>query len=511
MKFLSLCSGIGGFDWGVMLAGHQLIGYAECDTECKKCKTYTQHSNHPTKPFYTICNLCGHEKNQPTHKSFSILHDPERRLWNAYDIRSVSDDAIRRLGESTGGGVQLIVGGFPCQAFSIAGKREGFRDATRGTLVYEIFRFASILRPRNLLLENVEGLLNHDGGKTFETILSALDELGYDAEWQVHNSSAYVPQNRERVFIVGHLRGISSRKVFPFGRENSNSVEVIGRVDIKADDYCKRVYSTEGLSPCLPTMQGGSQEPKIMVAGQLNDDTGGTGKIYDPAGIAPTQLAQHGNAVTKVLVTNQNDQLKIREISTCLDANYYKGLDCHQMRTGVMEAILCVNPRKKDGSQTYQQDRVYNPAGMLPALTAQFAERMNVVEPRAVLTPDREEKRQNERRFKEPGEPCFTLTAQDKHGVYDGYRIRKLTPLECFRLQSYPDEWYVTLKLYNHLELIPLIDMSVNNITYQTLLLIQERGIKEGMSDSQLYKMAGNGVTSLVAWDISRRFEEAIE
>ncbi len=112
----------------------------------------------------------------------------------------------------------LLVGGFPCQAFSIAGKRRGFED-TRGTLFFEIARIAKHKRPRYLLLENVAGLLSHNKGDTFETILATLDELGYDAEWEVLNSKNFgVPQNRERVFIVGHLRGHGSRKIFPLGQ-----------------------------------------------------------------------------------------------------------------------------------------------------------------------------------------------------------------------------------------------------------------------------------------------------
>lgn len=109
----------------------------------------------------------------------------------------------------------LLCGGFPCQAFSVAGKRRGFDD-TRGTLFFEMCRIAKAKRPRLLLLENVKGLLSHAGGVTFRTILATLDELGYDAEWQVCNSKDFgVPQNRERVFIVGHLRGAPRPEVFP--------------------------------------------------------------------------------------------------------------------------------------------------------------------------------------------------------------------------------------------------------------------------------------------------------
>ena len=88
----------------------------------------------------------------------------------------------------------LLCGGFPCQAFSLAGRRKGFDDA-RGTLFFEIARLAAAKRPAYLLLENVPGLLNHDGGRTFATILHTLDRLGYGLEWQVLNSKDFgVPQ-----------------------------------------------------------------------------------------------------------------------------------------------------------------------------------------------------------------------------------------------------------------------------------------------------------------------------
>ena len=116
----------------------------------------------------------------------------------------------------------VLTAGFPCQAFSIAGKRRGFED-TRGSLFFEIARIAKEKRPRYLLLENVKGLLNHDFGNTFRIIISTLDEMGYDAEWQVLNSKYFVPQNRERIFIVGHLRGERTRKIFPLGESNERN------------------------------------------------------------------------------------------------------------------------------------------------------------------------------------------------------------------------------------------------------------------------------------------------
>ncbi len=109
----------------------------------------------------------------------------------------------------------LLVGGFPCQAFSVAGKRAGFSD-TRGTLFFDIARILKEKQPRHLVLENVKGLLSHDSGRTFTTIIGVLTDLGYLVEWQVLNSKDFgVPQNRERVIIVGHLGNKCGRKVFP--------------------------------------------------------------------------------------------------------------------------------------------------------------------------------------------------------------------------------------------------------------------------------------------------------
>ena len=120
---------------------------------------------------------------------------------------------------------ELLVGGFPCQAFSIAGKRKGFED-TRGTLFHDIVRILKVKRPRNILLENVKGLLNHDGGRTFATILASLSELGYVIQWMVFNSKFFgVPQNRERVFIIGSLRGEPIPEILPLGESDRRDNE----------------------------------------------------------------------------------------------------------------------------------------------------------------------------------------------------------------------------------------------------------------------------------------------
>lgn len=123
----------------------------------------------------------------------------------------------------------LLVGGFPCQAFSVAGTRRGFDDR-RGILFFEIARIVRQKCPRLLLLENVKGLLSSSNGATFHTIITTLHELGYDSQWQVLNSKNHdVPQHRERVFIVAHFRGTRRPEVFPFTGESGGNCMLIGR------------------------------------------------------------------------------------------------------------------------------------------------------------------------------------------------------------------------------------------------------------------------------------------
>ncbi|MGC7931269.1 DNA cytosine methyltransferase [Lysinibacillus sp. VIII_CA] len=359
MKFLDLFAGVGGFRFGMEAAGHECVGFVEIDKYARK--------------------------------SYEAIHNTKGE-WTAHDITSVTDDDIRGLRDR--GPIDIICGGFPCQAFSVAGKRKGFDD-TRGTLFFEIARFANIIRPQYLFLENVKGLLNHDGGITFEVILRTLDELGYDAEWQVLNSKDFgVPQNRERVFIIGHLRGRSTRKVFPIRGTSSeaNSIDIIAHR--KGYRRNTQVFNPTGITETLDTGQGGGRgHYTVSKVGNVNPSGNGmNGQVYSCDGLSPT------------LTTNKGEGLKI-------------------------------------------------------------------VQP--VLTPDRAEKRQNGRRFKNDGEPMFTLTAQDRHGFYDGNRIRKLTPRECWRLQSYPDWAFDKAAAVN--------------------------------SDSQLYKQAGNGVTANVIEAIAEK------
>lgn len=328
----------------------------------------------------------------------------------------------------------MLCGGFPCQAFSIAGKRRGFED-TRGTMFFEVARILEAKRPKLVFLENVKGLLNHNKGETFKVILQTLEELGYRTQWMVLNSKFFgVPQNRERVFIIGSLRGESRPEILPF-REIS---EILNEKN-EGEFWEKRICST------IDSRYGSLRS---------------SGETY------------------MIDVYNK----KLRDESPCLSEPHHNSIRVlHNIYGGFGEGI-----QESDISPTL---RTPKGGGHLPMIAI------------PVLTSDREEKRQNGRRFKEDGEPSFTLTKTDIHGVMmiansvtpDAYlasgqrkrddngkailtsmherRIRKLTPKECERLQGFPDNW------------------------------------TEGFSDTQRYKMMGNAVTVNVIRAIAEKLK----
>lgn len=340
MKFLDLFAGIGGFRLGLESAGHECVGFCEIDKFARA--------------------------------SYKAIHNTEGEI-ELHDITQVSDEEWRKFR----GTVDIICGGFPCQAFSIAGKRKGFLDETRGTLFFEIARAAKEIKPPLLFLENVKGLLSHDKGRTFRTILSTLDELGYDAEWQILNSKDFgVPQNRERVFIIGHLRGTGGRPVFPIfgknGTTNQANIKQIGNINnstsFGGNPQTGRIYDIEGISPTLNTMQGGGREPKVMVI----DDQGRKNKKISPKQDVPTLRAQsHG------------DEPKV---------------------------AICQGTKKG-----------YALAGVGDYINLDFPTSKT-------------------RRGRVGRQVANTLLTSGNQGVVtENLKIRKLTPRECWRLQAFPD------------------------------------------------------------------------
>jgi len=298
-----------------------------------------------------------------------------------------------------------------CQAFSIAGKRRGFED-TRGTLFFEIARIARAKRPTHLLLENVKGLLNHDGGRTFETILKTLDELGYDVEWQVLNSKDFgVPQNRERVFIVGHLRGRSRPKVFPIRESDKVYYEPPKAKKTTHEDSIKKEVALCMLARQQYNLHGTFiAEPvnQTVQVGHVGKTDCQGNRVYSPEGVAPTLCANGGGRGAKtglyLVYDPYNQSIKGDNVVGTLRTNYSNG------NSWIIE---CNN----DTSE-------------------------------------------------------ISLTELPK-----GFRIRRLTPLECFRLQGFPDDIYYKAK-------------------------------ELGISDTQLYKMTGNAVTVQVVQTIARKLKK---
>jgi DNA (cytosine-5)-methyltransferase 1 len=249
IRVADLFGGIGGFRLGLEKASKRFKTVWYCDKDKYAVQTY--------------------------NKNF-------KEQWKPTDITKVSETDIPDF--------DLLCAGFPCQSFSIAGKRLGFGD-TRGTLFFEIARILQQKQPPLVLLENVKGLLSHDEGKTFETIINTMDEIGFSIEWQVHNSKYFgVPQNRERVFIIGHLRTkrLCGREVFPLrqGYQELGVCDEQGRWDASETKPASAVTTREGQRyennfVMLHNVYGGvhSLQPRSPDRPSLKYSSGGSGHL----------------------------------------------------------------------------------------------------------------------------------------------------------------------------------------------------------------------------------------
>ena len=326
MKFIDWFAGIGGFRKGMELAGHECVGFCEFDK-------YAVMS-------YTAMHLC--TKEQLEYLSTLPLKERQKEIlkeeyrngeWYADDVHRVYAGDIPRA--------DCWCFGFPGQDISVSGKQLGFQG-NRSSLFFRIMYLLGQLseesKPTLLFIENVKNLLSVNGGWDFARLLAEMDRGGYDAEWQTLNSKHFgVPQNRERCFIIGHLRGRSASEVFPVeGTNGADRIHRIGHRDVYRRNT--QVFESDGITEALDTCTGG---------GRVNH--------------------------TAIPVSYANGRLS--------------------SNTGV-----------------------YDTENGVPAMKAsQYKDAYRVAIP--VITPEREKKRQNGRRFKEDGDESFTLTAQDRHGV----------------------------------------------------------------------------------------------
>jgi len=385
IKFIDLFGGIGGFRYGLEQANNLRCVQSERKNGRHSGDIKTELYEGEQKRFSCVW-YCDKDKYavETYNKNFNETYRPT-------DITKVKADDIPEF--------DMLCGGFPCQSFSIAGKRKGFQDI-RGTMFFEIYRIASEKRPRLLLLENVKGLLSADDGRCFATILSSLDELGYDVEWQVLNSKNFgVPQNRERVFIIGHLRGSGGGQVFPLRQSDK---EVI-RCDREAR---QEIYQIDDVGRINKKKQGN----------RMKDD---------------------GNSFTLNTIEQRGVMIKVHTLQPRSED-----------RPSLKYSSGGSGPLSRDDGISYCLDSGNCQALEIPVMNT--------------LTEATGNRAGSSKEFMRSVENIKRTTGQ----------IRRLTPVECERLQGFPDGW------------------------------------TEGVSDTQRYKQLGNAVTTNVITAIG---EEILE
>lgn len=355
LTFLDFFSGVGGFRHGLELAGMKCIGFCE--------------------------------KDKFARKSYEAMYDTKGE-WFHDDITTIDSTRIPKA--------DLWCAGSPCQNVSIAGKRAGLYGERSGLF----FTFVELIKsqkeedkPEWVLLENVKGLLSSGGGRDYLDYLSILDESGYDLEWQVFNSKDYgVPQNRERIYTIGHLRRKGRRQVLPLSRESGSH---------------------------LKQLVGGMQSYRV----------------YDPSGIATTLVGEGGGLGAKTglyLIDQSLTGPKLTEEARCITARYTAGATKRTaMNSGVLEIqpILTQGIKVRNGTkQGYQ--------------LAEVGDSVDLSYPSSLT-----------RRARVGKGIAHNLSCSCQMGavVWNGrvVKIRKLTPKECFRLQGFSDDLFEKAKAVN--------------------------------------------------------------
>ena len=290
MRFIDWFAGIGGFRRGMELAGHECVGFCEFDKFAVASYTSMHLITDEQREYLATLDLKKRQK--------EILKEEYRNgEWYADDIRRVYAGDIPEA--------DIWCFGFPCQDISVAGKQLGF-TGNRSSLFFRVMYLLGQLeeekRPSYLFIENVKNLLSVNGGWDFARLLTEMDRGGYDAEWQVLNSKYFgVPQNRERCFIVGHLRGRSTAEVFPVegtdGADHIQQINQIGKDGTKKREnpQAYRGYETDGISPTLTNMAGGGREPYII--DPKYRITENHVRIYEKESFTLTAQDRHGVAV----------------------------------------------------------------------------------------------------------------------------------------------------------------------------------------------------------------------
>ena len=508
MRFIDLFAGIGGFRRGMELAGHECVGFCEYDDFATA--SYTSMYLITEKQREYLRNMDKRKRQKEILKG-----EYKNGEWYAKDIKEVTGNNMSEA--------ECWCFGAPCQSFSIAGKRAGL-DGESG-LVREVFRLLwekrEEDRPEWIIYENVKGMFSSNRGFDYLAILSEMDKLGYDVEWQLFNSKHWgVPQNRERVYTCGHLRRCGGREIFPFeGADGADRVSVrqVGKRPSKNRDNPQsyRVYEESGIAPCLNSMEGGGLEPSITVPLVSAPDSGTSARIDVVCSKKPPEANRFGQ---------RDDVWGAKGISGCLTATEYK--DPH--RVAVPMAGMDAGTVQTHGG-VYLPGRI-DAVGVIPSTTGKVFKQRHTIwgargisgnilasegqGTRKVAIPIKNGTKQGymmahegdsinysfmsskNRRGRVGVKEAHTLDTACNQGIfvqvteelcvyaiwYERYQsyiaIRKLTPKECFRLQGWSwkcedDRYFDRAEFVN--------------------------------SDSQLYKQAGNGVTVPVVEAIAER------
>lgn len=458
MKFIDWFAGIGGFRRGMELAGHECVGFCEFD----KFATASYISMHLlTDEQRKRLDELPQKKRQK-----EILNDEYRNgEWYANDVRRVCADDIPKA--------DCWCFGFPCQDISVAGKQLGFQG-NRSSLFFRVMYLIGQLKeedkPTYLFIENVKNLLSVNGGWDFARLLIEMEQGGYDAEWQVLNSKDFgVPQNRERCFIIGHLRSRGSTEVFPVERaDREDSIQIIGH----RDGYRRntQVFSQEGITEALDTAAGGGRGHHVAMPCFID-------------------------------LSYQKSELTNK--TRCLQARYSKGITNHKAEvSGVAIPVLTPDrAKKRQNGRRFKDDEEpmftltgqdrHGVAIKVKEATKQGYQECRVgVDSVNLAVPG-----SKTRRGRVGRDVANTLDTSCNQGIfvqvseeltvyavwYEKYQcyiaIRRLTPKECFRLQGWTDDYFEKAAFVN--------------------------------SNSQLYKQAGNGVTVNVIEAIAEKIRFA--
>ncbi|WP_314021078.1 DNA cytosine methyltransferase [Mogibacterium diversum] len=426
MKFIDFFSGVGGFTRGLELAGHECIGHCEFD----KFAEASYRSIHTiTEEQRARLGELDKKKRQKEILNSEYLNGE----WYANDVRTVRATNMPIA--------DCWTFGAPCQDFSIAGRRAGL-DGERSSLVREIFRILEETEEKNkptwLIYENVKGMLSSNRGLDFLSILSEMDRLGYDAEWQIVNSRWFVPQNRERVYVVGHYRGRSRCSIFPVkGNGGKNSTrQLIGGVGAKTGLYAFGIDKTSNkpqelqISNCLMTKDYG-------VSKRRSEDTAIAIPVLTPARAEKKQNGRRCKEAGEEMFTlTAQDQhgiaIKVREATK-------RGYAI----AGVGDSINLSVPSSKT-----RRGRVgENIANTLDTSCNQ-----------GVVTPTNDTK-------------GIWAVWSEKYNCY--LAIRKLTPKECFRLQGWADDYFERAEFMNSSN--QLYKQAGNGVTVNVVQAIGEK------------------------------------